>query len=314
MTTTITPHEITVNAEGEGAATFSQNGVLVSVPNTHPEFKRIVRALINGDSPAPFLDLSKAVEGLDGRVTVTDGAVLFNGEKVHSSLANTILRYRREGRDTDGLVKFLERLEQNPSRRSRQQLFDWTEAKSLTIDAEGYFIGFKGVNVEEAPTDLDDEGDQTITTEQGEQVFLSVTAGTAFVNGVEITGQIPQRVGDVVTMLRENVQDDVTIGCSYGLHVGSYDYAHDFGTSLLEVRTDPADVVSVPSDSAFQKLRCCRYEVLSVQEVKTPDVSHYEPEAEADEYEDFEDEIVESLQAADVPLTFLQRLFNRRAR
>jgi hypothetical protein len=307
---TIVPsYNLAINDQGEGSVSFILGGVLQTVPSTHREFKRITSALINGEDPQPFLDLAKAVEGLDGRVKVLGDTVYFGDEPQHSTLARTILRYRQEGRETKGLVLFMERLAQNPSRRSREQLFDWVQDRDLTIDAEGFFIAFKGVQAQDV-VDSDDEGDQIVNAADGERVLVSLHAGRAIVNGVEIVGHIPNAVGDVITMPRPEVQDDPNHGCSTGLHAGTYDYAVGYASrgALLEVRIDPADVVSVPTDSGFQKLRTCRYEVLAIQDIPQPDVSHYEPTGEF--YEDLEDEIYDALKE-DVPRTFLDRLFGR---
>ena len=54
--------------------------------------------------------------------------------------------------------------------------------------------------------------------------------------------------------------------CSFGLHVGSYDYANGWagdGGRLLLVEFDPQDAVSVPTDCNFQKLRVCKYKVVA---------------------------------------------------
>lgn len=66
-----------------------------------------------------------------------------------------------------------------------------------------------------------------------------------------------------------------SVGCGHGLHVGAFDYAKSYGgidldddeggngNKLMICKVNPRDVVSVPTDSRFQKLRCCRYEVVS---------------------------------------------------
>jgi hypothetical protein len=47
--------------------------------------------------------------------------------------------------------------------------------------------------------------------------------------------------------------------------VGSFDHAAGYGNTLLEVKVNPRDVVSVPSDTGGAKMRVCRYTV--VQEI-----------------------------------------------
>jgi len=70
-------------------------------------------------------------------------------------------------------------------------------------------------------------------------------------------------------MARNKVDDDKNIGCSYGFHAGTLEYATGFACSndkLVLVEIDPADVVSIPTDCNFQKLRTCRYKVVAEYE------------------------------------------------
>lgn len=248
---------------------FDEDLNVTQITETHPNFVRILDGLRNGEDVSEWLDGSpvKVLSTLSDRVTIEDDVLHFDGDPVYNGLSSTIMRYRREGRDPSNLVKFMERLAANPSMRSREQLFTWTQAKDLTIDPDGYIIGFKGVTAD----------------------MLSIHSGTAYVDDEKIDGQIPNMVGTVISMDRSAVQDDPNQGCSYGLHVGNWDYASSFGEVVLEVRLDPADVVSVPSDCAFQKLRCCRYEVVAVHETDDDDLDEYEPESTWDEEEAMED-------------------------
>lgn len=255
-------YNLTVNSEGEKSLTIVDQGLVTEVTSEHPNFTRIANAVVNGEDFTGFLHVLGGFE-TDERVGISDdGTVTFDGSEVPESITSLIIRYAREGRNTDGLKKFLERLNDNPSFRSREQLFTWVTAKALTITPDGYFLGYKGVR------------------EDGR----SCTAGTAYVDGVRHEGHIPNEVGSVITMDRKDVQDDPDHGCSYGLHVGNYSYAKDFGQRLLEVKVDPGDVVSVPKDCSFQKLRVCRYEVVALHDSnRGDDLSDWEPEPDWDD-------------------------------
>ena len=85
-------------------------------------------------------------------------------------------------------------------------------------------------------------------------------------------------------MPRNYVCDDANIGCSDGFHAGSLDYARHYGNGghLMVVEIDPRDVVSVPLDCDQQKLRTCKYKV----------VSHFEKKLEepmCDKYGEYDD-------------------------
>lgn len=276
-----------------------------TIVESNPAYVRVLEALLNGDDPTEWLESSTKrfqdqYEGQNNHVCnqcdypdedcqcelddeYYDDEDFFEPEAVIEDLAETINRYYREGRDTTGLLLFMDRIAKNPSYRSREQLFQWTQSRDMTIDINGYIIGYKGVS-----SDL-----------------LSITAGRAFVDDEEVVGNIPNIIGTVISMPRPGVQDDPTLGCSTGLHVGSWDYASTFGPVTLEVRVDPADVVSVPVDCGFQKLRCCRYEVIAVHESEFDDLTMHEPEASW-----AEEDAVDSL-AELVPTSFW---FNLKAR
>jgi hypothetical protein len=107
-------------------------------------------------------------------------------------------------------------------------------------------------------------------------------------------------------MNRDEVQDDPGKACSTGLHVGTKSFAKDFGAVVIEVKIDPADVVSVPHESGGQKLRCAKYEVARVSVEDSYGLRHYEPAGT------FTPEAAgESLVAAGVPVSFVSRLLSK---
>lgn len=283
----MTQFNIMHTEDGSSVVTFvGYDGVPRTVTDESPIYLDVVQDLIDGADPTDWFD-DQADPIADERVTYRDGQFCFENEAVHENVGEVIIRYQREGRDTANLVRFMERLSKNPSHRSREQLFNWTQAKELVIDTDGFIIAYKGVTHE----------------------LLSVHSGTAEVNGVTHDGQIPNLVGSVISMPREKVNDDPNQGCSYGLHVGNYGYASTFGQVLLEVKVDPADVVSVPADCSYQKMRTCRYEVIAIHESDDDDVSDtYEPESTIDP-----DEVDEAFDAfmEYVPESFLASLRNR---
>lgn len=258
-------YDIAVGDDGSTITIYS-NGEVTTIQHDHPNFTRISEALVHGQDPAKFLNIAQAIAGIDERVVVQPDAVYFDGQPVHNTLTRQILRYQREGRDTTGLVRFMERLSENPSRRGRDVIFEWVDRRDLTITEDGCFIGWKGVNTD------------------AEGTLRSVSSGTAFVDDVEHTGRIPNTVGSVVSMPRTEVMDDPTQECSVGLHVGTYEYAKGFGSVLLEVKVAPEDVISVPASETSWKLRCCRYEVLRIHEGEDDTFDEqYEPEGEWDD-------------------------------
>lgn len=285
------------------------SGEPVLIPESHPNYVRIAQALLNKEDPTEWLDANpiQIIVNLSARVSVVNDVLHFDGDPVYNGLASTIQRYHAEGRDATNLVRFMERLSTNPNEHSREQLFTWTDAKSLTIDNDGFIVGFKGVSSRTSDQDyLDAEGNPLFPL--ADYPYQSSTGGHGIVDGHEINGCLPMGVGVTVEMPRNEVTHDPRQGCSSGLHVGTFDYAkgYAYAGALLEVKFDPADVVSVPSECNFAKLRCCRYTGVALHELERgDDLTDHEPEATFDSdaaWDEF---------ATQVPESILKRVRNR---
>jgi hypothetical protein len=244
--------------------------------NDHPNFEKIVELAKAGEPiPLGLFDPGVAVaekfKKLSERVSVAGGTLYFDNEEVHNALAKQVVRFLNEGVDDwEPLVKFFEKVQQNPNNHSRTQLFEWLDRYEFTIDDDGDIIGYKGVR-------KDNDGK-----------LFSISHGTAIVNGVTHKGAIPNEIDNVVEMPRSKVAHDPATGCSTGLHVGTYEYASDFAQgALLKVSVNPRDVVSVPTHSSWQKVRTCRYRVEDVidHKISSPlaNTWDYEPEDYDDE-------------------------------
>lgn len=281
------------------------NGEPSILSEAHPNYVRVLQALTAGEDPTELLDANpvQIVVNLSARISVVDGVLHFDGDPVYNGLASTIQRYHAEGRDANNLVRFMERLSNNPEAHSREQLFTWTEAQSLTIDNDGFIVGYKGVYSRDTDQDyLDAEGSPLFPLDA--YPYQSSSAGHGIVDGIEINGNLPMGVGVTVEMPRSEVNHNPSQGCSTGLHVGTYNYAKGYSQrgALLEVKFDPADVVSVPSECGFAKLRCCRYTGVAIHDEDLgDDLSGYEPGATWDDeaaWNEFATEIPQGWRAA----------------
>jgi hypothetical protein len=234
---------------------FTTEGNIVTIDGDHPNYKDAWEAVRKDDEQGFMAQadvisgIRHAFEAVTDRVTVEGNSLYLDGEQIDGRLAETIIDFRRKGDNYMPLVNFIGRLSDNPSMRSRDQLYTWLAERNFTITPSGKFIAYKGVSK---------AGDK----------FRSHFSGRASVNGVEQHGQIVQGIGDVVTMPRPKVNDNADIGCSQGLHAGTWEYASTFGNGYtLTVEIDPANVVSVPSDCSFQKLRVCEYRITGAAEI-----------------------------------------------
>lgn len=252
----------------------SLNGPLVG-HSTHPGFQPVVDGLLDGtltiEAAIDLLDVEKAVaekfDRLSDRVSVANGKVYLDGDEVHSSLSDQIIRFLEEGQsDWQPLVRFFEKVQANPSEHSREQLYEWLARRDFTIDTDGNLVGYKGVQP------------------SADGGYESINRGPAIVDGQAVNGNVPNNVGSVVEIARSAVHADASVGCSSGLHVGEWGYAASFARgAVLEVRVNPRDVVSVPTDCDAAKVRVCRYVITGVTEVAYT-------EAVVDGYDDWDDD------------------------
>lgn len=245
--------------KSEATLIFSDGNVVVVNSLNNPNYQKIATLLITNpedettiyDLAKPALSVGKALTRLSERVIYDNGSIYFDGDIIDGSITQHIIRIIEEGGQVDSyqsLVNFLEKLYQNPSQESREALYDFLSRYNITIAPDGDFLAYKGVR------------------EDG----TSIHAGYGIVNGkVYDHAHLPNPVGATVEMPRSKVNGNRAEGCSVGLHAGAYDYANWFAQGkLLLVKINPRDVVSVPQDSSYQKLRISRYVVLEQTEVE----------------------------------------------
>lgn len=121
--------------------------------DAHPNFRRIVDAVDNDQVYLLTVEdfdveaaIRKALTPLSGRVSVAYGQVYFDGEKVNGSIEDLILRFLDQGSpEWKPLVAFMENIASNPIEHSREQLFDWLNARDFSILPSGEIIAYKGV-------------------------------------------------------------------------------------------------------------------------------------------------------------------------
>jgi hypothetical protein len=179
----------------------------------------------------------------EGYVNCADGVLNWDGIKMPNMFTSTILDMVKQGFPFEPMLNFLDNMSQNPSDHAIVELFDFMENKHMPITMDGHFLAYKAVR-----SDCKD-----------------IYSGT-----------FDNSVGSVCSVPRSQVDGNRDNGCGKGLHVGAIDYAksygginldedgdNDGGNQLMICKVNPRDVVSVPTDHKFQKLRTCRYEVVS---------------------------------------------------
>jgi hypothetical protein len=205
--------------------------------DTHISYGKIVDALKAQDWDAlrDLVEPKKAIVNFGkGHVAIsTDNKVTWKGQPFHNALASRMIEMYQDGFPIDPMVRFMENLMQNPSKRSVDQVYGFLEKNKLPITEDGYFLAFKRVRSN----------------------YLDVHSG-----------KIDNSVGQVVEMDRNGVDDNPDSHCSSGLHFCSESYLGHFGGQsdpVMILKINPADVVSIPTDYNGAKGRCCKYEVVA---------------------------------------------------
>lgn len=218
-----------------GDLTLFFGGKTYNVASDHVNYDKIREALKASDEKAlvKLIDVVSTVNKYTGKaVEIRGGVVYYKGNPMHNVVAQRILQLMSEGFPFQNFVNFLENVMQNPSARAVDELFTFLMNQNLPVTEDGHFLAYKRVNSDW--TDI-------------------------------YSGKIDNSIGRVVTMERNLVDDNFRRGCSNGLHVGAISYVRTYGSGghIVICKVNPADVVSVPEDCNFTKLRTCRYEVLS---------------------------------------------------
>ena len=188
----------------------------------------------------PTIRLKSLYASYEG-IEVKDGNLYVFDEPVHSTLATRVLSFLEAGLDCVHLFKFILKLNLNPSKRAVDELYTFLEHRALPITDNGNFLAYKAV--------CEDYTDK-------------------------YTGKFLNTIDAVLEMPRNKVDDDKNVGCSYGFHAGTVEYAKEFmgrEGHLMIVEINPADVVSIPTDCQFQKLRTSKYKVVGEYEIDLND-------------------------------------------
>lgn len=227
---TLTDHSVTV---------LGDDFIPKTIPSTHPAFERVVEALKadNDNEVKALMDLPNAMSSfMQGKVAIVDRQLYYDGKPITNALAARILQFMDEGNPelAQPLINFLEKVRQNPSRRAAEGLYDWAIRSKLPITPEGDILAWKIVRAD----------------------YKDVHSNS-----------FDNSIGNVVSVERNEVDENPDQTCSYGLHFCSTEYLPHFGgyntdRRVLVLKINPADVVAFPRDYNISKGRCCRYEVI----------------------------------------------------
>lgn len=212
-------------------------GKPLTIDKSHKNFDKIHAALTNKQWGLVFdlIDMKTAVNKYtNGRVTVENGVVNFDGLKMHGKLADRLIDSMLDENmeSLEALSNFMVKCDENPDARVLSRLFSFMTAKDIRIDKDGDFYAYKVVR----------------------DNYLDKHSGT-----------MSNKPGLTVTMKRNQVNPIDSETCSTGLHVCSKSYISHFsggGDRVVLCKVHPKDVVSVPTDYGDAKMRTCAYYVV----------------------------------------------------
>lgn len=230
---------------GQNYINIIDNGQTFVANGSHPNFAKARQAIFDGkiEEALGFINVKRGVEKYSqGKIRIENEEVFYGDLKIDTGLTKRIITAMSEGKEFTFLVNFFENLMLNPSRRAVNELFGFLEHNDIELTEDGHFLAWKRVKSD----------------------YMDMYSGT-----------IDNTPGNIVSVERNQVDEDSTRTCSAGLHVAAKSYLPHYGGGrgvIIQVKVHPRDVVSIPVDYNNAKMRCARYEVL---EDVTEGFSHY---------------------------------------
>lgn len=260
---------------GNGTISILINGSMKPVDKAHQFYDEINTAIKaqNWDVIPGLVNISKNVDNALKKVSsntdtyIKDGEVFYKGQRVDNTLTKRIITMIRDGFDVRHMIKFLENLMQNPSHRAVTGLYDFLESGQIPITENGTFLAYKRIR------------------ENWNDIY---------------TNTISNAIGASPSMPRNMVNEDPDMTCSNGLHVCSYSYLKSYGSSgcgdrVVLCEVNPRDIVAIPRDYNFAKMRVSSYLVLSeVKDFESNDELAKKPVFSASDYNDEDEEDVDT--------------------
>lgn len=197
-----------------------------------------------------------------------EGVVTINGDALPASLSKVIVSLYKEDAPIDCFINFWHKLNQNPSNKAVNRLYDFIEKHNITILPDGNLLLYRVVRRTEQPG-----------------VFVDIYTGT-----------MKQAIGETISVSRNSVDDRDEVSCSHGIHVCSFSYTNYYGSAhsgedaVVNVSVNPANIVSIPFDYNCAKLRVCEFTILEENTNLTEIRQTYYNNLESSYDEDYEEE------------------------
>lgn len=214
---------------------IKDQGMLIIKRGSETLWAALQDAIKNNDEQKVLRIVAPIYSFSNSAFVYRNNTVYYNGQELHPVLVTRLMGQLRQGFDTTAMQAFVENLLQNPSNTAIEELYLFLEANAMPITEDGCFIALKRINED----------------------FTDVYTST-----------MSNAIGTTVSMPRNTVDDRRDVTCSHGLHVCGPSYIpHYSGATIITVKVNPRDVVSVPNDYNNAKMRVCQYLVLSTIDI-----------------------------------------------
>jgi hypothetical protein len=209
------------------------------VSPTDPQYDDLVAAVKTGASEDDIYEIINAVARkveeaarLTPNMVYNGGVIKYLGMPLHGYAVEKLVNLIHTGQETKPLAMFLDRLQNNPSKQTIDDLYSFLEYGKIPITERGTFLAYKAVRHD----------------------WKDIHSG-----------KFDNSVGQTLVMPRSRVDDRREVTCSTGFHVCSFEYLPHFSHAdghVVVCEVDPADVVSIPSDYNNTKMRVTGYTVI----------------------------------------------------
>lgn len=233
-----------------------------TISKSHIAYNKLLNAIKanDWDTVQDIIEPKKVVIKFgQGNIEIEGDKIFWKGREMHNALTKRMVAMIQEDFPVEPLVKFMENLMENPSKRAVNELYGFLEKNTLPITPDGCFLAYKKVR-----GDYLDCHSGTVLNKPA--VYLTDEDNAKLAEQVGKHNEVQVEVVDgvtVVSMERNLVDDDQNRTCSVGLHFCSRDYLNHFGGDRIVVlKINPRDVVSIPNDYNDSKGRACRYEIV----------------------------------------------------
>jgi hypothetical protein len=236
------------------------NNTAYNIPKADSRYASIIKALSlpKAEQEQAVLDIIKGNVKKDDPVTkgfvITDTDVYFRDQKLVKQNADIVRKIYEDGLPLDYYMPFADNLDAVTDKEVHEHLWKFMSYKALPITSDGHILAWKGV-------------------QQNYRSVMGNPETVVFSGDVDSGGHILNDVGAKISAKRNRMSTDRNVYCDpWSLHVGSLDYAKSWGSRVVIVKIHPKDVVCVPDDCNYQKMRVCAYEVVAdfVEEITAP--------------------------------------------